>query len=213
MSGAELTTSLYTLRCVSNSRFPSVVVADEVATALHEGRGVTALETTIIVHGLPAPINFDVARACEDAVRASGSTPATIGVLDGRVVVGLSAKELEALASPERRAAKFSARDLGVALATGTDGATTVAGTIAVAHRVGISVMATGGLGGVHRDANESHRRVRGPHDARAHARARGRLGREVDPRHRRDAGAPRHPRCPVVGYRDATVPGLLLAR
>ena len=58
----------------------------------------TALETTIIVHGLPAPINFDVARACEDAVRASGSTPATIGVLDGRVVVGLSAKELEALA-------------------------------------------------------------------------------------------------------------------
>lgn len=117
----------------------------------------TALETTIIVHGLPAPINFDVARACEDAVRASGSTPATIGVLDGRVVVGLSAKELEALASPERRAAKFSARDLGVALATGTDGATTVAGTIAVAHRVGISVMATGGLGGVHRDANESH--------------------------------------------------------
>lgn len=128
-------------------------MSDEVATALHEGRGVVALETTITVHGLPAPINFEVAIECEAAVRQADATPATIGVLDGRVVVGLSAHDLERLADPARHAAKLSARDLGVALASGTDGATTVAGTITVARRVGISVMATGGLGGVHRDA------------------------------------------------------------
>jgi pseudouridine-5'-phosphate glycosidase len=89
-------------------------------------------------------------------VRTSGATPATIGVLDGRVVVGLTGDELAQLADPDRHAAKLSARDLGLALATGTDGATTVAGTIVVAHRVGVSVMATGGLGGVHRDAATS---------------------------------------------------------
>ena len=138
---------------MSNSRFSPVVVSDEVATALREGRGVVALETTIIVQGLPAPINFDVARECEAAVRSSSATPATIGVLDGRVVVGLTISELERLADPDLHAAKLSTRDLGVALATGTDGATTVAGTIAIAERTGIEVMATGGLGGVHRDA------------------------------------------------------------
>lgn len=132
------------------------MISDEVTTALNEGRGVVALETTIVVQGLPSPMNIEVAAACEAAVRDGGSTPATIGVLDGRVVVGLSEVELAELADPERRAAKFSARDLGVALASGTDGATTVAGTIAIASRVGISVMATGGLGGVHRDARES---------------------------------------------------------
>jgi pseudouridylate synthase len=89
-------------------------------------------------------------------VRKGGATPATIGLLDGRVVVGLSEAELEALADPDRHAAKLSSRDLGVALATGTDGATTVAGTITIANRLGICVMATGGLGGVHRDASES---------------------------------------------------------
>ena len=82
--------------------------------------------------------------------------PATIGVLNGRVVIGLSESELEELADPDRHAAKFSARDLGVALATGTDGATTVAATITIASRAGINVMATGGLGGVHRDAQDS---------------------------------------------------------
>lgn len=133
-----------------------MVISDEVDTALREGRGVVALETTIVVHGLPAPINLDVAGECEVAVRKGGSTPATIGVLNGRVVVGMSVEELAVLADPDRHAAKFSARDLGVALATGTDGATTVASTITVARRVGIDVMATGGLGGVHRDASSS---------------------------------------------------------
>ena len=141
---------------MSNFRIPSIRVSDEVTSALGEGRGVVALETTIIVQGLPAPVNFEVASECEAAVRKSGATPATIGLLNGHIVVGLSSGELEELADPDRHAAKLSARDLGVALAAGTDGATTVAGTIAVAHRVGIAIMATGGLGGVHRDAATS---------------------------------------------------------
>jgi pseudouridine-5'-phosphate glycosidase len=127
-----------------------------VRTALNEGRGVVALETTIVVHGLPAPINLEVAALCELAVRASGAVPATVGVLDGRVIVGLSPRELEVLATPSLGAAKLSARDVGLAVGLGRDGATTVAGTITVADRVGISVMATGGLGGVHRDAQQS---------------------------------------------------------
>jgi pseudouridine-5'-phosphate glycosidase len=117
---------------------------------------VVALETTIVVHGLPAPVNLEVAAECEAAVRASGSVPATIGLLGGRVVVGLTSNEVAQLAEPDRHAAKLSARDLGVAVAAGCDGATTVAGTIAVARRAGIDVMATGGLGGVHRDAQLS---------------------------------------------------------
>ena len=99
------------------------------------------------MQGLPAPVNLEVAEECEAAVREAAPVPATIGVLDGRVVVGLSARELRTLADPERHAAKLSARDLGLALATHGDGATTVAGTINVASRVGIEVMATGGLG------------------------------------------------------------------
>jgi pseudouridine-5'-phosphate glycosidase len=131
-------------------------LSDEVATALFEGRGVVALETTIVVHGLPAPINLEVALECDQAVRQGGSVPATIGVLDGEVIVGLSMKQLEELALPSRHASKLSSRDIGFAVAAGRDGATTVAGTIAIAHRAGIDVMATGGLGGVHRGAAES---------------------------------------------------------
>jgi pseudouridylate synthase len=141
---------------VNNLSNPFVDVSDEVRTALEEGRGVVALETTIVVHGLPAPINLEVAMLCESAVRESGSVPATVGVLDGRVVVGLSSEQVAQLAEPSRHAAKLSARDLGLALGLGRDGATTVAGTIAAASHVGISVMATGGLGGVHRDASTS---------------------------------------------------------
>ena len=73
ISGAALTTSLYTLRCVNNFRFSPVVVSDEVSTAIREGRGVVALETTIVVHGLPSPINLEVARECETSVRKSGA--------------------------------------------------------------------------------------------------------------------------------------------
>jgi pseudouridine-5'-phosphate glycosidase len=138
---------------VSNLAESPVVISDEVRGALGEGRAVVALETTIVVHGLPAPINLEVAAMCEAAVRESGSVPATIGVLDGRVVVGLSGEQLERLASPSLDATKLSARDIGLAVSLGCDGATTVAGSIAIAHLCGITAMATGGLGGVHRDA------------------------------------------------------------
>ena len=141
---------------MTNFRYSSVVINDEVAETLRKGRNVVALETTIVVQGLPAPVNLEVAQECEAAVREGGSVPATIGVLDGRVIVGLSAKELRALADPVRHSSKLSARDLSVAVASHGDGATTVAGTISVASRVGIDVMATGGLGGVHRDVRDS---------------------------------------------------------
>lgn len=102
-------------------------------------------------------MNLEVATECETAVREGGSTPATVAVLDGRVLIGLSAGELERLADPACHVAKISSRDLGVAIAAGTDGATTISGTVTVARGVGIDVMATGGLGGVHRDANVTY--------------------------------------------------------
>ena len=134
-------------------RSPYLDVREEVATALAESRAVVALESTIVVHGLPAPTNLDVARDCENAVRDAGAVPATVGVLGGRVVVGLTLAELSDLADPTRHVAKLSSRDLGLALARGLDGATTVAGTLAGASAAGVAVMATGGLGGVHRGA------------------------------------------------------------
>jgi len=127
-----------------------------VATALAEGRAVVALETTIVVHGLPAPHNLEVAAECEAVVRAAGAVPATIGVVGGVLTIGMGTAVLEELADPSRHSAKLSARDLGFAVATRSDGATTVAGTIAAARYAGIDVMATGGLGGVHRGAQSS---------------------------------------------------------
>jgi pseudouridine-5'-phosphate glycosidase len=142
---------------VNNFRISPLTINDEVTSALSEGRGIVALETTIVVQGLPAPTNLEVAAECEAAVRAGGAVPATIGLLDGRIVVGLTSEELARLAESDRHAAKLSARDVGLSLALKRDGATTVAGTIAIASRVGIEIMATGGLGGVHRDARESY--------------------------------------------------------
>jgi pseudouridine-5'-phosphate glycosidase len=157
IAGEELTPKQYTSPCVNNFRISPLTINDEVSSALAEGRSVVALETTIVVQGLPSPTNLEVAAECEAAVRAGGAVPATIGVIDGRIVVGLTTAELARLAESDRHAAKLSARDLGLSLALKRDGATTVAGTIAVASRVGIDVMATGGLGGVHRDARESY--------------------------------------------------------
>jgi len=97
-----------------------------------------------------------VAAQCEAVIRDAGAVPATIAVIDGELRVGLDARSLEDLADPSRHSAKLSARDLGLAVGLRHDGATTVAGTIAAAHYAGISVMATGGLGGVHRDAQRS---------------------------------------------------------
>ena len=129
-----------------------LVLAPEVAEALANGNPVVALESTIIAHGLPRPENLKVAREIEATVRAAGAVPATIAVLGGRVHVGLDDAQLTRLAEADG-VAKLSARDLAVAAAKGIDGATTVAATSAVAAAAGIKVFATGGLGGVHRDA------------------------------------------------------------
>jgi len=118
------------------------------------GRPVVALESTLLAHGLPAASRRDTADAIEGTVRAGGAVPATIAVLDGACVVGLSAAELDRLCTEP--AVKLSRRDLGPAVAAGVLGATTVASTATVAALAGIAVFATGGLGGVHRGARES---------------------------------------------------------
>ncbi len=130
----------------------SLVLGEHVAAAQSRGVPIVALETTLVAHGLPRPDNLSVARKIEQTVRDHGAVPATIGMLGGRLIVGLDDAELEHLATAEP-VAKLSVRDLAVAAAGGVDGATTVAGTSAVAAAAGIGVFATGGLGGVHRDA------------------------------------------------------------
>jgi pseudouridine-5'-phosphate glycosidase len=127
-------------------------IAGEVAEALAEGRGVVALESTLIAQGLPWPENIETARQAEQAVRGAGGVPATIAVFGGRFHIGLTAKELEQVAHLGSFL-KAGRRDLAAAVARGLDAATTVSATLWIARRAGLSVMATGGLGGVHRDA------------------------------------------------------------
>ena len=127
----------------------------EVERARHEGRPLVALESTIITHGMPWPRNVETARRVEAEVRAHGAVPATMAVLDGRLRVGLAAAELEAL-SQARSVQKLSRADLGACLATGGTGATTVAATMICARLAEIDVFATGGIGGVHRGAEQS---------------------------------------------------------
>jgi pseudouridylate synthase len=133
----------------------AVRVSAEVAAALRERRPVVALESTILAHGMPYPRNLDVARAVEADVRAGGAIPATIAVLDGVICVGLSDAELERVATASGML-KLSRADLAYAIATKRNGATTVAATMLCAHRAGIAVFATGGIGGVHRGVEES---------------------------------------------------------
>jgi pseudouridylate synthase len=125
-----------------------VHVADEVAQALAEGRPVVALETTLVAHGFPAPEGVEVGLESERRVREAGAVPATIGILDGRLRIGLTEDELGRFA-PDAR--KVGPRDLAAAVVQGALGATTVGGTLAAARAVGIRFMGTGGLGGVHR--------------------------------------------------------------
>jgi pseudouridine-5'-phosphate glycosidase len=132
-----------------------IAVAGEVAEALAAGGPVVALESTLIAHGLPRPGNGGVAREIEAAVRAAGATPATIALIEGDVRVGLDDAGLEAIATRDD-VVKCSARDLPLAAARGATGATTVAATAHVAARAGIALFATGGLGGVHREARET---------------------------------------------------------
>ncbi|GAA2670536.1 MULTISPECIES: pseudouridine-5'-phosphate glycosidase [Actinoplanes] len=126
---------------------------DHVTRARRDGRPVVALESTIISHGLPHPDNLRVAREIEQTVRDNGAVPATIGMIGGKIVVGLDDAQIEHLALAGD-VAKLSVRDLAIAAARRADGATTVAATSAIAAAAGIGVFATGGLGGVHREAN-----------------------------------------------------------
>ncbi len=139
---------------MSESNSP-VIYSDEVKTAREKRTPIVALESTIISHGLPRPQNLLVAREVEAIVRAHGATPATIAVIDGKIHVGLSDKDLIAIATRDD-IVKASSRDLAVVVAQGKSAATTVAATAHIASLAGIKVFATGGLGGVHRGAHES---------------------------------------------------------
>ena len=127
-----------------------IEIAPEVANALNKDRAVVALESTVIAHGLPRPVNLETAQRLEQVVRAAGAVPATVGILAGKLKVGLSAEEIQRLAEQDN-IRKVSTRDLPIAVAEGCNGATTVATTCWIAHRAGIKVFATGGIGGVHR--------------------------------------------------------------
>jgi pseudouridine-5'-phosphate glycosidase len=129
---------------------PLLDVHPEVAAALREQRPVVALESTLIAHGLPWPINVETARAAESAVRAGGAVPATIAVWKGRPTIGLWEEQIDLLGRPGSDVWKASRRDLGAALAQRATAATTVSATMLLAHRATIQVFATGGIGGVH---------------------------------------------------------------
>ncbi len=128
-------------------------IAEEVRTALAAGMPVVALESTLLAHGLPPGRNQKVAQRLARTVREHGAVPATVAVLDGHPTIGLSPAELARVCDPDAGLVKLSRRDLAPAVALGRSGATTVAGTAALAASVGIAVFATGGLGGVHRGA------------------------------------------------------------
>ena len=132
---------------------PYLDITNEVKEALAQGKPVVALESTIISHGMPYPQNVETAKAVEDMIRSNGAVPATIAIIQGRLKVGLSADELEYFGKKGLEIQKTSRRDLGAVVAKKMDGATTVTTTMMIAHMAGIKVFATGGIGGVHREA------------------------------------------------------------
>jgi pseudouridine-5'-phosphate glycosidase len=138
-----------------STKRPPIRLRPDVADALIQGRSVVALESTLIAHGLPRPDNLALAHELESIVRAEGGIPATVGLIRGELVVGLGESEIERIASGAA-IPKLSLRDLAPAMACGSDGATTVASTAWLASRVGVRVFATGGLGGVHREAQQT---------------------------------------------------------
>src|ERR1051326_8252005 len=125
-------------------------IAPDVGEAIRDGRAVVALESTVIAHGLPRPQNLQTAHRLQDVVREAGAIPATIAIIEGEPSVGLNDDQIDALAKSSD-IKKISTRDIAVAVAQGWNGATTVASTTWIAHRAGIKVFATGGIGGVHR--------------------------------------------------------------
>ncbi len=128
-------------------------VSPEVAEALAAGKPVVALESTIISHGMPYPRNVETALLVEQTIRENGAVPATIAIIGGRLKAGLSKDEIEYLGKAGTKVAKASRRDIAVLVARKADGATTVTTTMMIAHMAGISIFATGGIGGVHRGA------------------------------------------------------------
>lgn len=138
------------------SKHPRLHLSPEVEHALRTGQGVVALESTIITHGMPFPQNLEMAQGVEALIRQKGAVPATMAIIDGQMNAGLDAPRLERLAREGHKAAKASRRDLAALLASGQMAGTTVATTMHIAHLVGIEVFATGGIGGVHRGAEQS---------------------------------------------------------
>lgn len=128
-------------------------ISPEVKAALDAGKPVVALESTIISHGMPYPQNVETALAVEDIIRQNGATPATIAIIGGKLKAGCTKDEIEYLGKKGQEVTKASRRDLAVLCARGADGATTVTTTMIIAHMAGISIFATGGIGGVHRGA------------------------------------------------------------
>ena len=130
-------------------------IHETVKKALERGEAVVALESTIISHGMPYPKNVETARLVEKTVRDNGAVPATIGIIDGEIVVGMSDEELEAFGK-RKGIAKVSKRDLPIVIAKKAYGATTVSATMLIAAMAGIPIFVTGGIGGVHRGAEKS---------------------------------------------------------
>lgn len=138
----------------SNKQYLDIL--PEVRNALDNGEAVVALESTIISHGMPYPRNAETAQLVETAVRDHGAVPATIAILNGRLKVGLSQCEIEHFGQTGPKIAKASRRDIPFIVSRGDDGATTVAATMVIAAMAGIRVMATGGIGGVHRGVEQT---------------------------------------------------------
>lgn len=139
-------------RVVKTRAFSSSVIeiSDEVQNTLHHGKPVVALESTIVTHGMPHPNNLETALSVEKIIRDNGVVPATIGILKGKVKVGLTNTEMEYLADPATSVIKTSRRDFPGVLSLKLNGGTTVSGTMVVANLVGIKIFVTGGIGGVH---------------------------------------------------------------
>ncbi|KAI3674950.1 hypothetical protein L2E82_51787 [Cichorium intybus] len=139
-----------------NSSVGSIKISQEVSTALSNGKAVVALESTIITHGMPYPQNFETAKEVEAIVKENGAVPATIAILDGIPCIGLTKEELERVAKLGGNARKISRRDIAHVVATRSSGGTTVSATMIFASMVGISVFVTGGIGGVHRNGENT---------------------------------------------------------
>ena len=131
-------------------------LSPEVADALEHGKPVVALESTIISHGMPYPQNVETAHKCEQVCRDNGAVPATCAIIGGKLCAGLTAEEIDYLGREGQKVTKASRRDIPLLLARKADGATTVAATMIIAHMAGIKIFATGGIGGVHRNGQDT---------------------------------------------------------